>query len=426
MGYGHQRTTFPLRHLAPGGKIISANDYLDMPRSDYRIWKNSRIFYEFISRFKRVPLFGSFAFYLFDKTQKIPFFYPRRDLSQPNFYLRQVYSLFKKGWGKNLIDKLKKRKIPLVTSFFIPAFMAEFFDYPGEIYCVVCDSDISRSWAPFNPQESRIKYLAPNKRVVERLKLYGVKKKNIFLSGYPLPKENIGFPDFKKGMEILRSDLSYRLLNLDPQGNYRRQYSSLIKSYLGELPKKGNHIFTIAFAVGGAGAQKELALEITKSLGRKIREDKIKIILIAGVRKEVKNYFLKKIEETGLKSYLNKNIEILWQKDIADYFQAFNKTLRKTDILWTKPSELSFYTALGLPIIIAPIIGSQEDFNKKWLLEIGSAIKQKNITYTEEWLFDLLDQGWFAEAAMEGFIETKKLGTFNIERKIRELKEKND
>jgi hypothetical protein len=227
-------------------------------------------------------------------------------------------------------------------------------------------------------------------------------------------------------MEILRSDLSYRLLNLDPQGNYRRQYSSLIKSYLGELPKKGNHIFTIAFAVGGAGAQKELALEITKSLGRKIREDKIKIILIAGVRKEVKNYFLKKIEETGLKSYLNKNIEILWQKDIADYFQAFNKTLRKTDILWTKPSELSFYTALGLPIIIAPIIGSQEDFNKKWLLEIGSAIKQKNITYTEEWLFDLLDQGWFAEAAMEGFIETKKLGTFNIERKIRELKEKND
>ena len=48
-----------------------------------------------------------------------------------------------------------------------------------------------------------------------------------------------------------------------------------------------------------------------------------------------------------------------------EYFNTFNETLRETDILWTKPSELSFYAGLGIPIIIAPTIGSLEDFNKK-------------------------------------------------------------
>ena len=182
MGYGHQRTAFPLKHLAPGRKIINANSYQRIPEKDRRIWEASRIFYEFISRFKRVPFIGGLIFSTYDKFQKIHPFYPQRDLSEPNFSLKRVCSLIKKGWGKDLIEKLKKKSLPLITTFFIPAFMAEIHGYPGEIYCAVCDADISRSWAPLNPRESRIKYFAPNQRVVERLKLYGVKRENIFLT----------------------------------------------------------------------------------------------------------------------------------------------------------------------------------------------------------------------------------------------------
>jgi len=65
--------------------------------------------------------------------------------------------------------------------------------------------------------------------------------------------------------------------------------------------------------------------------------------------------------------------------------------LRKTDILWTKPSELSFYTALGLPIILAPTVGSQEDFNEEWLLELGSTMRQKDLNCIEQWLSDFMD-----------------------------------
>ena len=392
MGYGHQRTAYPLKNLAPGGKIIHANSYEGIPERDKKTWEASQRFYEFISNFKRIPLVGDWAFSLFDYFQKILSFYPKRDLSAPNFTLKRMYDLFKQGWGKDLIERLKRNPLPLISTFFTPAFMAEFFNYPGKIFCVVCDADVSRTWAPLNPQESRIKYFVPTERVKERLKLYGVKPENIFLTGYPLPKENI---------ENAKEDLRQRLVNLDPRKKYFEKYKILIDDTLGSLPQKSDHPLTIIFAIGGAGAQKEIARKILKSL-----VGKAKIIISAGTKKEIKKYF----ENSGA--------EIIFDEKIENYLEKFNQALQKTDILWTKPSELSFYTALGLPIIIAPTIGSQEEFNREWLLQLGSARIQENPSYADEWLFDDLNSGRLAEMAMQGFIEGERMGTFNIERKI--------
>jgi len=432
MGYGHQRTAYPLRNLArclpkaggwrggwsPERKVINANDYQGIPNRDRKIWEGSRMFYESISRFSRIPLIGKAIFSIYDEFQKILGFYPKRELSKPNFGLKQIYSLFKKGWGRDLIETLRRGSgqelLPLITTFFTPAFMAEFFNYPGEIFCVVCDADISRTWAPLDPETSRIKYLASNNRVVERLKLYGVKPENIFLTGYPLPLENIG----SEKMEILKEDSRHRILNLDPQKKYFEKYKILIEENLGKLPEKTDHPLTIMFSIGGAGAQKEIGIKIIKSLAVEIWAGRVKVILVAGIREKVKEYFLRHIKKLGLENILGKNIEIIFAKNIEDYFQKFNLALRKTDILWTKPSELSFYSALGLPIIIAPAIGSQEEFNKRWLLKSGFGVSQENPRYTRQWLFDWLNRGYLAEAATEGFIEGEKLGTLNIQKII--------
>jgi len=424
MGYGHQRTAYSLRDLAFEGKIINANDYEGMPAGDRKIWETARKSYEAISRFRGIPLIGEITFSIYDQFQKILSFYPKRETSEPNFALKNLYSFFKKGWGRNLIEKFKnqnskfKINLPIISTFFTSAFMAEFFDYSGDIFCVVCDADVSRTWAPFNPQKSKIKYLAPTARVVERLKLYGVRRENIFLTGYPLPLENIGRPSVEGAddLEILREDFKNRLLNLDPQKKYFEKYRILIEEHLGKLPEKSDHPLTIMFSVGGAGAQKEIAAKILKSLLPQIKRGRIKIILSAGIKKKVKEYFEKNIERLGLKE--NKNIEIIFEKDIESYFPKFNSALRKTDILWTKPSELSFYSAFGIPIIITPPIGSQEEFNKRWLLKSGFGMEQENLNYIEQWLFDWLNQGYFAEQAMEGFIEGEKLGTLNIKKII--------
>lgn len=415
MGYGHQRTAFPLKDLAFKGKIMAANNYQGIPDKDRKIWEMSRKFYESISRFKRIPLIGNIAFSVYDEFQKILSFYPKRDLSQPNLQLHQIYSLIKGGWGRDLIERLKKNPLPLISTFFTPAFMAEIFNYPKDIFCVVCDADVSRTWAPLNPRQSKIKYFAPTERAAERLKLYGIKPGNIFLTGYPLPKDNISTTLPVEKLEILKYDLSHRLLNLDPKRKYQKQYGTLIERHLGKLPNQSNHPLTIMFTVGGAGAQKEIGTKIIESLAKKIKGGRVKIILVAGIRKKIKEYLLRQIKSLDLE---NKNIEILFEKDIDKYFKSFNLALKTTDVLWTKPSELSFYTALGLPIIIAPPIGSQEDLNQEWLLRLGSGMRQENPAYTDQWLFDLLETGWFAEAAFQGFIEGEKMGTFNIEKII--------
>jgi UDP-N-acetylglucosamine:LPS N-acetylglucosamine transferase len=409
MGYGHQRTADNLKNL---GKIINANDYNGIPKKDKEIWQSTQKFYEFISNFKRTPLIGNFSFSIFDAFQRILAFYPKRDLSKPNFTLKNIYRFLKRGWGKHLIEncKLQNANLPIISTFFTPAFMAEFFDYPGKIFLIVCDADIARTWAPLNPKKSKIIYFAPNQRVVERLKLYGVKEENIFLTGYPLPKELIG----TEKMEALKENLKFRILNLDPKKRYFEKYKDLIKEKLGDLPKKSDHPLTLLFSIGGAGAQKEIGFKIIKGLRKKIKKGEIKIIISAGVRKKIRDYFFQKIKELKME----REIEIIFEEKIEDYFKKFNQALNKTDILWTKPSELSFYSALGLPIIISPPIGSQEEFNKRYLLKSGFGVIQERPEYAEQWLFDWLNEGYLAEAAMEGFVEGEKLGVFKIEKII--------
>ncbi len=411
MGYGHQRAAYPLRHLSPTGKVISANNYQGIPQKDYRIWHDSESFYGFVSRLINFPLIGKYLFGFYDKLQSIKDFYPRRDLSVPNLQLKEMYSLIKKGWGKDFINYLNTKDIPLITTFFVTAFMAEEHGFKNDIYTVLCDADISRTWVALNPQKSRIKYLAPCRRVVDRLKLYGVKDENIFLTGFPLPEENLGHTD----LGVLKGDLLSRIHNLDPFKRYRQKYSATVAHFLkndGDGVKK--HPLTITFAVGGAGAQKMMAKDILESLKKRLLKDELHLNLVAGSRNDVYLYFQEKIKECGLKKLLGKNIKIIFAMEKEDYFNQFNEALRTTDMLWTKPSELVFYAALGIPLITAPSLGAQEVYNRTWLKTIGAGISQNNPKYTHEWLFDWLDSGWLAEAAMSGFLDGRQFGVSNI------------
>lgn len=407
MGYGHQRTAYPLKDIAFSGRIVSANSYAGIPLKDQRFWQQTRILYEFISRFKRTPIIGNLVFsILMDRFQRILTYYPKRDLSRPTFNLKNLFYFLRRGWGRDLIERLKKNPLPIVATFFTPAFMAEELDYPNDIYCVVCDADINRSWASLKPQESKIKYFTPNTWARDRLKLYGVNPKNIFLTGYPLPKKNVG-----KNAEILKNDLRYRILNLDPQRRYRKIYAPLIKGVLADLPEKPDHPLTIMFSIGGAGAQKELCVNAIKSLKRRIKEKKLRFVIAIGIRKKLRKYFVQRLKDLELDGW----VRVISADTVFEYFNLFNQALRETDVLWTKPSELSFYAGLGLPIIIAPTIGSQEDFNKRWLMHIGAGRPQENPRYADQWFYDLINSGTLAEMAMQGFMEIENMGTYNIE-----------
>lgn len=402
MGYGHQRTAFNLRHLA--FRWINANDYPGIPLVDKLIWERARRFYESVSNLKQIKFFGTLFFSLFNFFQRIEPFYPKKDCSRPNFYLRQLYSLFERGWGKFLVRDLRKENphLPFVSTFFIPAFFAEYFRYPGEIFCVVCDSDIGRHWAPFDPKKSKIKYFAPTQRVVERLKSYGIREENIFLTGYPLP--------LHLALKA-KEDLKMRLLNLDPQRKFLKKYKKLVENQLRKLPKLSSRPLTILFSIGGAGAQKEIALEIFFQLKEEIKKGEIKYIISLGTNEKIKSFFEQRLERLP-------NLSLLFAPSIIEYFEKFNSALSQVDILWTKPSELSFYSALGIPILSAPPIGAQEEFNLRWLLNSGYGILQKDVKYLKEWFFDWLREGYFAEMAFEAFVEGERFATKKIEEVI--------
>ncbi len=423
MGYGHERAAYGLADLAHEDEIIIANNYKGIPSDDRARWRKGREMYEAISRLQATPIVGKYIFEVMDRFQQIELFYPRRDLSNTTLQLRYTYrDIVKHGVCKDLIQRLSKHPLPLIATFFVAAFAADYYDYPGDIYCVICDADISRTWAPMDPKRSRIKYFAPNGRVVERLKLYGVPEKNIFLTGFPLPRSLIGGPE----ASILKQDLTRRLYNLDPRKIFLKRNEWTLHHFLGShhVPKRPHHPLTLTFTVGGAGAQRTLGWEILESLRERIARHEIRLNLVAGVRHDVAQYFREAVKELRLQKELGTWVNVVHTETRPAYFDTFTRLLHTTDILWTKPSELSFYTGLGMPIIMAPPLGSQEDFNELWLKMIGGGIKQNDPRYTSEWLFDWVESGGLARAAWSGFIEAPTHGSYRIEEIISEKKYK--
>ena len=414
MGYGHQRPAQALSHLSEG-EIITINNYRGIPDWEKEYWEKSLASYEKISRLKRVPVLGQAVFAMMDAFQKIKPLYPSRDLSRPTVQQHYFYSFIKKGLGADLIKKIDNIEKPFVTTFFVAAQMAEYHNYSGDIYCVVCDTDASRAWAPLNPKGSRIKYFLPSEKVKERFLMYGLKEENLFITGFPLPKENVG-----ENKEIIKENLIRRIIKLDPEEQYQTEYGSLIKSILPNLKDAKNNKslqekpLVITFAVGGAGAQKEIGAEILKSLALEIKRGKIFLNLVAGSRPEVRDYFSERIEGLALSD--GRGVKIIFAETKTKYFELFNKVLQNTDILWTKPSELSFFCALGLPIIISEPVGSQEVFNRNWILAMGAGIDSLDIRHSDEWLPDILESGRLARAAMDGFLNAESNGVYNIEK----------
>ena len=417
MGYGHQRAAYPLKDIAYE-RIITANSDKIISEKERRIWHRLKVIYETLSRIKQFPIIGKILFGIYDHFQNISPFFPFRDLSKPTFPVIYFWKLIKKkGLCKSLIDYVQNKDIPFITTHFIPALAA---DYHGlkKIYCIVTDTDINRVWVSYHPKKSNITYLAPCRHTAFRLKEYGVSDDRIILTGFPLPKENLG-----NNREILRRDLAERIINLDPKKAYSNKHIGEIKKEFGKyLKNKPSRHLTITYAVGGAGAEKEIGIKIISSLKSRIKKQTVNVNLSAGTRLGVKNYFEEEIKKIGMNKHLGKEIKIIFSLDKKGYFSAFNDALHTTDILWTKPSELSFYTALGLPIIMAPPVGSHEKFNLQWLEHIGSGFIQENPEFVNDWLYYWLEDGRLAEAAFQGFLDAHYKGTERIERIVQNMK----
>jgi hypothetical protein len=410
MGYGHVRAAHALAGLL-GTRVVHVDRPPVVSADELRLWRTSRRFYEITSRASQLPGVGIPLRAVLDSLTAIPHLHPQRDLSRPTLQVRSLQRLVEQGLGRGLADHVASAGAPLLTTFFAPAIGA---DHHGceRVFCVVTDVDVSRAWVPVDPARSRIVYLTPSYRAVHRLRAYGVARERVEFTGFPLPHELLGGPE----LPALRRNLAARLARLDRKRVFREQARGEIHHFLGDLAETpaDPRPPLLTYSVGGAGAQAELARPLLRGLRALIVEGRLRLCLAAGVRAEIAARFHAWIDEAGLTSRLGNGVEVLLATDLDDYFPRFNALLAETDVLWTKPSEMTFFSALGLPLVLSPPVGVHERYNRRWAIENGPGLRQRDPLYASYWLREWLNEGTLAAAAWYGFVRMPKFGLYQV------------
>jgi len=411
MGYGHLRAAHSLARALGTAVVLADRPPLVGP-DEQRLWRASRRFYEVTSRSSQLPVVGAPLRSLLDSITSIPPLYPYRDLSAPTFQVQSLDRLIRKGLGRGLADYLRATGAPLLTTFFAPAIMAHHHG-AAPVYCVVTDVDINRTWAPRDPRGSRIRYLTPTRRALKRLTSYGVAREQIELTGFPLPHELVGGTE----MPALKRHLAARLVRLDRKGIFRAQARHEIDQFLGPLPlaEEGRPPLAV-YAVGGAGAQADLARRFLPSVKPLLAEGRLRLCLVAGARAEVAARFREWLAAAGLAAGEGDEarVSVLYEPEVERYIERFNRLLAEADLLWTKPSELVFYGALGLPLVLARPVGIHEGYNRRWAIENGAGLKQREPQHAGYWIREWLSEGTLAAAAWFGFLRLPKFGLYQI------------
>ncbi len=409
MGYGHLRAAAPLAK-ALGTQVLHADRPPLADDEERKHWVRARRFYEVVSRVSQLPWVGGAVDGLLSAVTSIPRLHPARDLSAPTWGARSLHRLIRRGLGKGLVEHLRAKGSGLLTTFYAPAIAAEHFGC-ANVTCVVTDSDINRVWAPIDGAQSNIRYFVPSRRAQRRLAAYGVPLQNIDYTGFPLPDELVGGP----ALSTLRRNLSSRLVRLDPQGAFREMYREELSHFLGPLPKAEEHRPPLlVFAVGGTGAQVGIAPRLLPSFRSRILDGKIRVALVAGIRAEVARKLYRYVDEAGLAGRLGSGVDVLYAPDFDAYYSRFNELLAETDILWTKPSEMTFYAALGIPLVLSSPVGVHEFSNRRWARESGAGLKQRDARYAAGWIDEWLADGLLAACAWSAYRRLPKLGLYRI------------
>jgi hypothetical protein len=410
MGYGHMRAAMPLAE-ALGTEVLEVDRAPLVTPGEERLWSRVRRTYEGVSRLSQVPWVGAPLRRALDAVTDIPRLYPYRDLSAPTRGVHTLDRLVRRrDLGRGLVAELRRTGAPLLTTFYSPAIVA---DAAGleRIFCVATDSDLNRIWAPAEPRRSRIHYLVPTRRAARRLRSYGVPEDRITFTGFPLPDTLVGGPS----LATLEANLAARVVRLDPAGEFRRSAPEELAHFLGALPREEEgRPPLLTFAVGGAGAQAGMAAELLPGFRPALEAGSLRICLVAGVRPEVDARFREIVRRAGMEPLLGGALEILLAPTFREYYAHFNALLARTDVLWTKPSELTFYGALGIPLVLAPPVGVHERYNRRWARESGAGLKQRDARFASEWLTDWLADGVLAAAAWAGYMRLPKFGLYRI------------
>ena len=367
MGYGHLRPAAAIAEFL-GTEVMQ----MDLPplgdQRDEDFWRRVRTMYEPLTRLSQAPAVGRPLRTLLNTVTAIPSAWPERDLSGPTAGTRWMQRAAREGVGHALAEHLKRDGVPLMATFYAAAILAELHG-ASRLHCLLTDSDVNRVWAPPEPRKSRIRYFTPTERGRRRMVCYGVAPDRVHRTGYPLPDELVG-----RDGAALRRNFEARATRLSGKGD----------------PP------LVVLAIGGAGAQVPLAKELVGGMAAQVRDGSLRLAVVAGRRGEVASALKDALTAARIEA------ELLYDPDVYGYIRRFNALLASADVLWSKPSEMTFFAALGLPFVSAPPVGMHEECNLRWASDRGAALAQHDPAASGEWLLEWLEDGVLSSAAEAG------------------------
>jgi len=410
MGYGHLRAAHALA-AALGTEVVRADRGPYAGPLARTLWSLARRLYEGISRGTQHRVVGPVLRAILERITRLG---PPRGAPDPTLPTIEAYlldRLIRRGVGRGVVEAARRDDRALVTTYFVPALAAQHEGYQLT-YCLVTDTDASRAWVPKSSAATRVTFLTPSAQASARLSSYGVPVDRIAETGFPLPPELLGGP----GLPTLRRHLAARLGRLDPHGSFRATHGAEVEEHLSiPVPPPDGRAPLLTYAVGGAGAQAELARRILLDLAPAIVHGRLRVALVAGTHTALAERFARWAEAATLGPALEDGrITIVGEPDLAASFDRVHALLGESDVLWTKPSEMTFFAALGLPLLLTPPVGAQERANRRWALDLGVALPRAAAEGTAGLLAQLLDRGALAAAAWAGFRKIPADGVYRI------------
>jgi hypothetical protein len=268
---------------------------------------------------------------------------------------------------------------------------------------------VNRVWAPAEAERTPIRYAVPSARAARRMRAFGVPADRVHRTGFPLPEALLGPDD-----ATARRRLAARLARLDPRGAWLAEAPSACRILRASAePADVRGPLRLAFAIGGAGAQRNVARDLVRSLREPLERGQVRLVLVAGVREDTERALAAHARDAGFDPDAGGPVTVLRAPDVPRYFERFHALLGQVDVLWTKPSEITFFAATGLPLVLAPPIGVQERANRAWALGRDAAL-DGDAREAGRFLRRALDDGSLARVAWHGFTRLPRHGTRRI------------
>lgn len=371
MGYGHLRAAHNLSMFC-GAPVVKADLIPYAGMIDLVLWR----FAQFVQNISTQDAESSsrVLFYLFEKALEIPDGTSPKSLAGPKL-LRRLSAL---GLGKRLASLLSAEE-SIVHTFYLPALGLVYHKNRARNYLVMCDVDFHPVWTPIHPFTNLLTYFVPAVKSADRLISYGVSSRNIYVTGFPLPIWNV------------------------------RESIEHFSTRKRRLSANSNFALTLMYPFSGAGAYQKYFSEFVKAVSAELLGGSIRLIVSAGSNQGAFSEARRVICRNGLDR--SPSVRLLYNHDLFSAFSEFNAILPEVDLLITKPSELVFYSSLGIPLLMLPPIGAHEAKNRLYILENKCGFDMISLNKFTEVLDEFKRSGKLLDLAENGYEKIPRNGS---------------